>query len=102
MSPPEGTAVVPAEPSAWRAWCYLIWLSWQRQARAHLMVWIALGLLAFMTFLVAIVSPTAWDVYSWRAPPNRKFTYQSAPANVAAVQHALPRDALALGVQDAV
>src|SRR4051794_28604185 len=37
-----------------RAWTYLVWLSFQRQARAHLMIWIALGLLAFTFFLVAI------------------------------------------------
>ena len=38
--------------SPWRSWCYLVWLSWQRQMRARLMVWVAVGLLAFMTFLV--------------------------------------------------
>src|SRR5262249_13871697 len=41
-------------PSPWLAWCYLVWLSWQRQARAHLMVWIALGLLAFTLFIVVL------------------------------------------------
>jgi hypothetical protein len=101
MPTPEGTAVAPAEPAAWRAWCYLIWLSWQRQARAHLMVWIALGLLAFMTLLVAVISPTAWDINTWRAPPNRKFTYRDAPTNVALVQHAFPQNAALMGVQDA-
>ena len=40
-------------PLSWRAWCYLVWLSFQRQARAHLMVWIALGLLG-LTLLVII------------------------------------------------
>jgi ABC-2 type transport system permease protein len=34
-------------PSMLRAWVYLVVLSWQRQARARQMVWIALGLLAF-------------------------------------------------------
>src|SRR5438105_6654563 len=101
MAPPEGTTAAAAEPAAWRAWCYLIWLSWQRQARAHLMVWIALGLLAFMTFLVAVVTPAAWDVQSWRAPPNRKFTYKNAPANVAVVQHAAPLHPMTRAVQDA-
>jgi ABC-2 type transport system permease protein len=37
-----------------RAWCYLVWLSWQRQARARQMVWIALALLVFAVLLVAI------------------------------------------------
>src|SRR5437016_960471 len=35
------------QSSAFRALLYLIWLSWQRQARARQMVWIALGLLVF-------------------------------------------------------
>jgi ABC-type transport system involved in multi-copper enzyme maturation permease subunit len=42
----------PVIPSAARAWCYLVRISWQRQARAHLMVLIALGLLAMTTFAV--------------------------------------------------
>jgi hypothetical protein len=41
-------------PAAWRSWCYLVGLSWLRQARAHLMVWIALVLLAFTTFVVLL------------------------------------------------
>ena len=47
-SPPTPSAC----PSTIRAWRHLIWLSVQRQARAHLMVWIALGLLAFSLFIV--------------------------------------------------
>jgi ABC-2 type transport system permease protein len=35
-----------------RAWWYMVWLSWRRQARAHGMVWIALGLLAVATIIV--------------------------------------------------
>jgi ABC-type transport system involved in multi-copper enzyme maturation permease subunit len=49
-------------PSAWRAWCYLVGLSWWRQARAHLMVWIALGLLALTIFIVFLnTSAGTWD-----------------------------------------
>lgn len=47
-SPPEG------RPSALRAWCALVLISWQRQARARQMVWIALGLLALATAVVVI------------------------------------------------
>jgi hypothetical protein len=43
-----------AAPSPLRAWWYLVGLSWQRQARAHLMVWIALGLLALSLFVVGL------------------------------------------------
>ena len=45
---------IPAPPSAWRAWCFLVRLSFVRQARAHLMVWVALGLLGLTLFLVAL------------------------------------------------
>jgi ABC-2 type transport system permease protein len=42
----------PSQPSSLRAWIYLVYLSWQRQARANWMVWIALGLLGLTLFLV--------------------------------------------------
>ncbi len=35
-------------PTTFRAWCYLVWLSTQRQARSRQMVWIALALLAIV------------------------------------------------------
>ena len=46
----------PRRPSLWRAWCYLVLLSWRRQARARQMVWIALGLLAFTTAMTGMAS----------------------------------------------
>ena len=56
-------------PSALRAWLFLIRHSFLRQARARLMIWIALGLLALFTFLVAInhaaASPTPSDAVQW-------------------------------------
>lgn len=52
-----------------RGWCYLVWLSWQRQARARQMVWIALGLLAFAVALVAINTMAGrWSMQRWRFP----------------------------------
>ncbi len=45
-----------------RAWWSLVVVSFQRQARAHLMVWIALGLLAFTTFIVVLNARAGrWD-----------------------------------------
>jgi hypothetical protein len=79
-------------PSPFRAWRYLVWVSWQRQARAHLMVWIALGLLAFMTFIVAFVTPRAWDWRNWRSPPRRGLTYAQWLNNVKPAQSGLPLD----------
>jgi ABC-2 type transport system permease protein len=63
---------LPVSLSSARAWCYLVWLSWQRQARAQQMVWIALGLLAFAVSLVAILTARdAWSMRLWRWPYRR-------------------------------
>jgi ABC-type transport system involved in multi-copper enzyme maturation permease subunit len=52
-----------------RAWCYLVWLSWQRQMRARTMVWIALGLLTFAALFVAFNTALGrWDMRNWRFP----------------------------------
>jgi ABC-type transport system involved in multi-copper enzyme maturation permease subunit len=56
-------------PSRVRAWCYLVWLSWQRQARARQMVWIALLLLGFAVVWVAVQAQMGrWDMSHWRHP----------------------------------
>lgn len=92
----------PVTPSLWRAWTYLVWLSWQRQARAHLMVWVALGLLAFMTFMVAVITPRAWDVRNWRSPPRRGMPHAALVNYVPAAQMAAPFDVGTSSVQLAV
>jgi ABC-2 type transport system permease protein len=68
MSSPAPTAAPPT--SLWSAWCYLVLLSWRRQARARQMVWIALGLLAFTTAMTAVA--TAGDL--WHRPRFRLLT----------------------------
>jgi ABC-2 type transport system permease protein len=68
---------LPTEnPAVWRAWCYLVWLSFQRQARAHLMVWIALGLLG-LTLLVLIIATqnNRWTMANWTYPRGKGPTY---------------------------
>jgi len=66
-----------AAPSAVRAWLYLVRTSWQRQARAHLMVWIAVGLLLFLTLVVALFTNLGdWDVRFWRQPRRGGLTYR--------------------------
>ena len=66
----------PRAASAVRAFFYLIWLSWQRQARAHLMIWIAVGLLAFAAFIVHVVERQGrWSMAHWRAPRGIGQTY---------------------------
>jgi hypothetical protein len=44
----------PAAASSWRAWCYLVGLSFRRQARSHLMAWVALVLLGLTALVVAL------------------------------------------------
>lgn len=66
------TPALPATASRTRAWCYLVWLSWQRQARTSQMVWIAIGLLLFVASLEAIfTSMDAWSMRNWRWPYRR-------------------------------
>lgn len=63
-------------PSAWRAWTYLVWLSFQRQARAHLMLWIALGLLGLSLVIVfANTSAGRWNMAHWTYPRGKGPTY---------------------------
>ncbi len=67
----------PFPPSPFRAWLYLVRLSWQRQARAHQMVWIALILLGLTTALVAVNTAAGrWGMDHWRAPQGSGLTFQ--------------------------
>jgi ABC-2 type transport system permease protein len=80
LKPPEPSetqgAYAPRSGSLSRAWCYLVWLSWQRQARAAQMVWIAVGLLLFVVSLEAIfTSMNAWSMRRWRWPYRQGPTY---------------------------
>src|SRR5438094_910285 len=56
------TAPPVAQPSLFRAWCFLVWLSIARQARMRQMVWIALGLLGFATTFIGITTASVgWN-----------------------------------------
>jgi ABC-2 type transport system permease protein len=49
-----------------RAWCYLVWLCIQRQARVRQMVWIALALLALMSTLIGLNTLAGrWPMHHW-------------------------------------
>ena len=61
-----------AAPSVWRAWTFLVWLSFQRQARAHLMVWIALGLLGLTLLIVGFnTNAGRWTTAHWKHPRGK-------------------------------
>src|SRR5687767_13260664 len=89
-------------PSPLRAWCYLVWLSFQRQARAHLMLWIALGLLAFSVFIVVLNTHLErWNTSYWRSPPRKGPTYAEYLQQVEIVGY-LPLDPATRAVHAAV
>jgi ABC-2 type transport system permease protein len=59
------TTAPPITPSPLRAWCYLVWLSWQRQLRTREMVWIALALLTFAALFVGFNTLVGrWDIHN--------------------------------------
>jgi ABC-type transport system involved in multi-copper enzyme maturation permease subunit len=77
------TADQTVEPSLWRAWFALVRLSFLRQARAHLMVWIALGLFG-LTFLIVIANTQAgrWSMAHWTHPRGKGISYAQHVENV--------------------
>src|SRR5579862_8210145 len=86
----DAAAMTKPELSRWRAWFSLVRISWRRQARAHLMVWIAAGLMLFLALAVALLTNLgAWDMRTWRQPRRGGLTYPEwvlylrfAPQNV--------------------
>src|SRR5258708_5598965 len=63
-------------PSPGRAWCYLVWLSFQRQARAHFMVWIARGLLGLSLLLIVVFTQAGrWTMAYGQHPRGRGPAY---------------------------
>src|SRR5437879_5753860 len=86
LSPPH-----PVTRSGFRAWLYLIRLSWQRQARAHLLVWIALGLLAFTVFIVFLNTQfDRWNTSYWRSPRRGGLTHAELLGRVESAGYLFP------------
>src|SRR5262249_25656542 len=89
--PAEAIADGQGQRSALRGWLYLVWLSWQRQARAPQMGWIALGLLVFSTVVVALNTATGrWGMSHWRFFGRAGPTYGEWLARSEVVAQALP------------
>ena len=77
-APPR--SLIPHPSSLLRAWLYLVWLSWQRQARVRHMVWISLALLAIAAAAVLVQTVSlGWGMERmrpwWRVSP---VTYEQA------------------------
>ncbi|HXG10215.1 MAG TPA: ABC transporter permease [Gemmataceae bacterium] len=60
-----------------RAWCYLVWLSFRRQARVRQMVGIALALLVVAVGWIAVQSTLrgGFGMQHWRTPRRAPLTY---------------------------
>src|SRR6516165_5504443 len=107
LMPEEKIAPLPSppapsvSPSPFRAWRHLIRLSMQRQARAHLMVWIALGLLVFTLFLVWLNARAGrFSMEHWRYPRRLGPTYLQFLLTMERTQ-VLPWDTASNGVLQA-
>lgn len=86
-----------------RAWCYLVWLSWLRQARARQMVWIALGLLGFAVGLSALnTAQGRWGMNHWRYPRRYGATYPNWVTEVQTVLAARGPTAVGPALENAV
>ncbi len=81
-----------------RAWCYLVWLCLQRQARAPQMVWIAVVLLGLATAVVGLNTlGQRWEMAHWRYPRRGGPTFAAWVDMV----RALPMGPSAAAVQNA-
>jgi ABC-2 type transport system permease protein len=107
-TPPTSSqpSALGADHSSFRAWCYLVRLSMQRQARARQMVWMAVGLLLFSMALVAIFTARGnWGMNHWRYPRRIGSRYDDLAVQTEALANVVVSPAGALfgsGVEHAV
>jgi ABC-2 type transport system permease protein len=86
-----------------RAWCYLVWLSWRRQAQARQMVWIALGLLVFAVLLVVLNTMAGtWSMQRWRWPYRQGPTFVQWADEIQVLMSVTDHSAGGQGVQAAL
>jgi ABC-2 type transport system permease protein len=96
VTPTPQAPSADVQPSPVRAWLYLVWLSWQRQARARQMVLIALGLLVVALGLVGFRTALGgWGRhYYWRGrdagPDEAQLAYAAfTPPSAHGLEHAV-------------
>lgn len=89
-----------AAPSAWRAWWFLVRLSFLRQARAHLMVWVALGLLALTLFIVGLSTQMGMYNRAFDRYPDERGRFYVQHLNDLTQATALPWQPPASSVRD--
>jgi ABC-type transport system involved in multi-copper enzyme maturation permease subunit len=87
---PETSEAVAVRPSLVRAWLYLVWLSWVRQARVRQMLGIALMLLLCVLVVVLLnTARDAWSMNSWRWPFRSGHTYRDNVAEYLTLENVL-------------
>lgn len=90
----------PVTLSPLRAWLALVRVSFQRQARARQMVWIALGLLAFAVLLTAVNTAAGrWTMREWR---SQRITFQEYREKLTLLRASVPWPAGGAALQDAL
>lgn len=88
------------QPRALAAWCYLVRMCIQRQARSHQMVWIALILLAFTAAVVSVqTAARRWSMDHWRMPRRTGPTFREYVMRTEQVRSGLPWQTPALAMQ---
>jgi hypothetical protein len=90
-------------PSLLRAWWYLVWLSFRRQAKARQMVWIALGMMVFAVVLVGLNTAAGrWGMHHWRHPRRVGFNYVQYLEVLQSGLDGVPQLPGAHGIQNAI
>lgn len=75
---PATPPLPPPDLSPLRAWCYLVYLCWQRQFRSQATIWFALILLLFTTATVGLLTGmNRWGMVEWREPRRQGPNYQA-------------------------
>jgi ABC-type transport system involved in multi-copper enzyme maturation permease subunit len=86
----ETSEVAVARPSVLRAWFYLVWLSWARQARVRQMLGIAVMLLLCVLAVVLLnTARDAWSMRHWRWPFRAGHTFTDTTAEYLALENVL-------------
>jgi ABC-2 type transport system permease protein len=92
----QESVILPS--SSLRACFYLFRLCFQRQARTHQLIWIALTLLALMTAVVGLNTlADRWTMNHWRYPRAMGLTYENWINVVRALPQSLPASTLRNG-----
>jgi ABC-2 type transport system permease protein len=93
----------PVTLSSWRGWCYLVWLSFKRQAKARQMVLIALGLMLCSVAIVALITRYGnWGMHHRRHPFRAGFNYVQWVELTQVMTDGVPHAPGATGMQTAI